>query len=283
MRFRLPFIAVRPALLSLSVLLLAAAVACGSSPGTVAPPATPAQPATDPAPAPTAAPAWDPADPVRLGTSADYPPFNFINERGEIDGFERALGDELCRRAELRCEWVQNDWVTIIPHLTAGNYDAIIAGMAATKERAQLVDFTQAYLPSTPSAYVALAGAGDDAINGRVAVQVNTIQHDYLVESGVTRVVSLPAGDPVQAVQNGDADAVFADKPFLKGIVADSGGTLVFVGPEITLESSNASIAVRPIDSRLRDRLNAAISKMKEDGALNDLIRQWFGEDAGVF
>ena len=43
------------------------------------------------------------ADVVRLGTEGAYPPWNFINDAGEVDGFERELGDELCKRAELTC------------------------------------------------------------------------------------------------------------------------------------------------------------------------------------
>ena len=234
-------------------------------------------------PAPTVAVAWDASEALRIGTSADFPPSNFINERGEIDGFERELGDELCRRMEVECAWVQNDWVSIIPNLQSGNYDAILAGMAATKERDEEIDFTRAYLPNTPSAYVALSGTGDEAINGRVAVQVNTIQQDYLGDAGITRVIFLPGEDPVTAVRNGEADAVFADKTFLQGFVDDSGGDLVFVGPEVTFDFQYASIGVRENDSELKSRLNAAIGAMKDDGTLNELIRKWFGEDAETF
>ncbi len=74
-------------------------------------------------------------DVVRLGTEGAYPPFNLINDSGEVDGFERELGDELCKRAELTCEWVTNDWDSIIPNLTSGNYDTIMAGMSITPER----------------------------------------------------------------------------------------------------------------------------------------------------
>ena len=234
-------------------------------------------------PVPTVAAAWDESEALRIGTSADFPPSNFINERGEIDGFERELGDELCRRMGVECSWVQNDWVSIIPSLLAGNYDVILSGMAATKERDEEIDFTQAYLPSSPSAYVALAGSDDEVINGKVAVQVNTIQQDYLTEAGITRVIFLPGEDPVHAVRNGDADAAFADKAFLQSFVEDSGGDLVFVGPEVTFDFQYASIGVRENDSQLKSRLNAAIGAMKDDGALNDLIRKWFGEDADTF
>ena len=80
-------------------------------------------------------------DVVRLGTEGAYPPYNFINDAGEVDGFERELGDELCARAELTCTWVTNDWDSIIPNLVSGNYDAIIAGMSITEERKESSTF----------------------------------------------------------------------------------------------------------------------------------------------
>ena len=70
------------------------------------------------------------AETVRLGTEGAYEPWNFVNDAGKLDGFEIELGNELCKRASLRCEWVKNDWDSIIPNLKSGNYDAIIAGMS---------------------------------------------------------------------------------------------------------------------------------------------------------
>ena len=261
-------------------LLAAVVTACGGSTEIIPTPTPVSQPT---APAPTVPVAWNDTESLRMGTSADFPPSNFINERGEIDGFERELGDELCRRMDVQCSWVRNDWVSIIPNLLAGDYDAIIAGMAATKERDAQIDFTQSYLPNTPSAYVARAGAGDDVINGKVAVQVNTIQHDYLADAGATRLIVLPGEDAVESVLRGDADAVFADKVFLQKFVDESAGELVFVGPEVDFDSEHVGIGVRETDGELKSRLNAAISAMKEDGTLNELIREWFGEDAETF
>ena len=75
------------------------------------------------------------AETVRLGTEGAYEPWNFVNDAGKLDGFEIELGNELCKRASLSCEWVKNDWDSIIPNLKSGNYDAIIAGMSITEER----------------------------------------------------------------------------------------------------------------------------------------------------
>ena len=70
------------------------------------------------------------------------------------------MGDELCRRAQLKCTWVTNEWDSIIPNLLADNYDTIMAGMSITAEREKQIDFTEAYFPPTTSVYVTLDGAG---------------------------------------------------------------------------------------------------------------------------
>ena len=53
---------------------------------------------------------------IRMGTEGAYPPYNFLNDNGEVDGYEREIGDEMCKRAELTCEWVTNEWDSIIPN-----------------------------------------------------------------------------------------------------------------------------------------------------------------------
>jgi ABC-type amino acid transport substrate-binding protein len=132
------------------------------------------------------------AQTVRMGTEGAYPPYNFINDAGEVDGFERELGDELCKRAGLTCEWVTTDWDSIIPNLQSGNYDTIIAGMNINEERSKVISFTQNYTPPAPSAYVALS-ADADIEGGVIAAQVNTIQSGYIASSGVREIFTAAA------------------------------------------------------------------------------------------
>ena len=122
---------------------------------------------------------------IRMGTEGAYPPYNFLNDKGEVDGYEREIGDEMCKRAELTCEWVTNEWDSIIPNLTSGNYDTIIAGMSITDEREQVIDFTQNYIPPAASAYAALS-ADADIKGGVIAAQTSTIQAGFVAESGAT-------------------------------------------------------------------------------------------------
>jgi polar amino acid transport system substrate-binding protein len=221
------------------------------------------------------------AQTVRMGTEGAYPPYNFVNDAGEVDGFERELGDELCKRAGLTCEWVVNDWDSIIPNLQSGNYDTIIAGMSITDERKKVISFTQNYYPPTASAFMA-ASADADLAGGVIAAQTGTIQAGHIAETGATLLEFATPDETVAAVRNGEADAVFADKDFLTPIAAESGGALVMVGEEVPL-GGGIGMGLRQSDTELAGKFDAAIAAMKADGTLNTLITKWFGEGANTF
>ena len=218
---------------------------------------------------------------VRMGTEGAYPPYNFINDAGEVDGFEREVGDELCKRAELTCEWVTTDWDSIIPNLQSGNYDTIIAGMSITEERDKVLDFTQNYFPPAVSAYAALT-ADADVKSGVVSAQVGTIQAAHVAESGATVLEFATPDESVAAVRNGEADAVFADKDYLAPIVDESNGEFSWAGEDVQL-GGGIGIGMRESDTELRAKFDAAIQTMKDDGTLNTLITKWFGPEAQTF
>ena len=221
------------------------------------------------------------AETVRMGTEAAYPPYNFLNDNGEVDGFERDVGDLLCARANLDCVWVVNDWDTIIPNLVSGNYDTIIAGMSITDERDEVIDFTQDYFPPSPSVFMALSGAAVDLDGGIIAAQASTIQAGYVAESGATLVEFATADETVAAVKNGEVDAVLADGDYLTPMISESNGEFVAVG-EVSL-GGGIGMGIRESDGELKAKMNAAIDSMKADGSLNTLIKKWFGADANTF
>ncbi|MCR9069344.1 MAG: transporter substrate-binding domain-containing protein [Rhodobacteraceae bacterium] len=216
-------------------------------------------------------------DVVRMGTEGAYPPYNFIGDDGEITGFERALGDELCARAELTCEWVLNDWDSIIPNLTSGNYDTIIAGMSITDERDEVIDFTQAYIPPASSLFMGMED-GIDLDGAVIAAQTNTIQAGYIAaETGATLLEFATPDETVAAVRNGEADAVFADGDFLIPIAAEDAMLDIILDP-VQL-GGGVGMGLREGDPLIA-QFDAAITSMKEDGTLNALIVEWFGDEA---
>ena len=209
---------------------------------------------------------------VRMGTEGAYPPYNFINDAGEVDGFERELGDELCARAELTCEWVTNEWDSIIPNLVSGNYDVIIAGMSITDERDEVIDFSQNYTQPDPSGYLAMS-TDVDLANGVIAAQTGTIQAAFIASTGATLLEFATPDETIAAVRNGEADAVLADRAYLAPI-ADSDADLVML-EQLELIGGGVGLGLRESDGELREKLDAAITSMKEDGTLNALIAKW--------
>jgi polar amino acid transport system substrate-binding protein len=220
------------------------------------------------------------AQTVRIGTEGAYAPWNFLDDSGNVAGYEVDLGTELCTRAGLTCEFVVNEWDSMIPNLQAGNYDAIMAGMSITDERLQTIDFTQNYFPPDPSKYVAAAGSTVDFANlsgVRIGAQGATIQHAYVEEN-------FGAGNTIQAYETadqamadllaGNLDVILADSAYLEPIVAGN-PAIAFFGDDVLI-GNGVGVGLRKADDELEQKLNDAITAAKADGTIDTLIAKWF-------
>jgi polar amino acid transport system substrate-binding protein len=223
------------------------------------------------------------AQTVRIGTEGAYAPWNFVDESGKLAGFEIDLGAELCSRAGLECEFVANEWDSIIPNLVAGNYDAIMAGMSVTEGRMESIDFSGEYYPPDASVYAMAAGAEIDFDNMsgvRIGVQGATIQADWVAENLADNntIVSYETADQSTAdLAAGNVDVVLADGSFLGPVVAGSNGALVIGGPEVAI-GGGVAVGLRKDADELEAKFNEAIASMKADGSLVELIVKWFDE-----
>lgn len=240
------------------------------------------------------------ADTLRLGTEGAYPPYNFTDASGNLVGFEIDLGNALCERMGVTCEWVAQDWDGIIPALLQGRYDAIIAGMSITDERRERIAFTQGYV-TTPAVLVAAADSSLQsletleevaaALDGRpVGVQSATIHQNFMEQE--LPGVALRLYDTQELLNldliAGRVDAGLADlsgwEPFLE---SDEGAGYAVFGPGLTgadypIFGEGVGIGLRQDDEDLRDAFNAALSAMKEDGSLAALATLWFGYDTSL-
>lgn len=218
---------------------------------------------------------------LRIATEGAYAPWNFLDESGKPAGYEIELAGAICEKAGLTCEFIVNDWDSIIPNLLAGNYDAIMAGMSITEERKQTIAFSDEYFPPDPSRYVALAGAeiDFDALTGkRIGVQGGTIQAAYAEENLAkdNTIVSFTTADQAVAdLSAGNLDAIFADGAYVDPIVTASSGAIDYTGPDIMIGEGMA-IGLRKEDTDLTAKLDAAIEALKADGTVDGLIAKWF-------
>jgi len=218
---------------------------------------------------------------VRIGTEGAYAPWNFMDDDGKLAGYEVALGNELCSRAGMSCEFVINEWDSIIPNLIAGNYDIIMAGMSVTDERKQTIAFSADYYPPDPSKFAGAANLDVDFDNLqglKIGAQGATIQAAYLEETLAEGNTILSYETPDQSVADlvaGNIDLLLADNSFLDPVVEGSGGAIAFVGPDVAI-GGGVAIGMRQGEDDLSGKLNAALESMKADGSLDKLIMEYF-------
>ncbi len=223
---------------------------------------------------------------VRIGTEGAYAPYNYVDDNGKLAGYEIDLGNALCAEAGLTCEFVANEWDSIIPNLVAGNYDAIMAGMSITDERKQTINFSEEYYPSEPSKYAAAAGMSFDmmSLSGKkIGVQGATIQAAYAEEhfGANNTIMSFKTfDDSVADLAAGNLDLLLADGDPLNPVIEASAGALAFVGEGVRI-GGGVGIGMRKDDTDLAVKMNAAIAALKANGTVDKLIKEYF--DNGPF
>ena len=218
---------------------------------------------------------------LRFGTEGGYPPYNYMDDSGKIAGYDVDVGTELCKRVQMDCSFVANDWNTIIPNLLAGNYDAIIDDMTVTPERQQQINFTDYYFPPDPSRFLSKADKTFDytALKGlKIGAQTDTIQADYIDQHFKADNTILKYGTQDQELadlNNGNLDLVFIDGSVAWPTADGSKGALKTDGPDILI-GNGAGIGLRKSDTDLLTKLNTALAAMKADGSIDALIAKYF-------
>ena len=263
---------------SLLTLLIVASMVlagCGGS-------ATPAAPAAE---APAAAPAATMTT-IKVGTNAEYQPFEFIGADGKITGFDVDLLNAAAAAGGLGVDLVNTKWDGIFVALASGEFDAVISAVTITPERAEVVDFTDAYF----NAGQAIAVRADNTdinseadLDGKsVGVQIGTTGDIYLTDNtkaNVQRFEENPLA--LQALANKDVDAVVADSPTLAdSIKANPELGLKMVGEPFTEELYG--IAVNKGKPEVLAALNAGLAAIRADGTYDAIYATWFGASEAV-
>ncbi len=230
------------------------------------------------------------ADPLRIASDGTYPPFNTISADGALAGFDIDIANALCQQMGVECELVVQDWDGLIPGLVAGRYDAIIASMAATEERAKSVDFTERYYSTRPGVIVLndseISEASAEALDGKsIGAQSSTSDALY-VEANMpgTALRLYPTPAEVQAdLAAGRIDAMISDvlvlSEFLK---TDAGSCCRLLGalpPDPEVYGADVSIAIKKGNDTLRKDLNAAILALRENNTYQEINARYFDFD----
>lgn len=216
-----------------------------------------------------------PRQPMTIGTEPGFAPYVFLDLNGQITGFDRDMGDELCLRAQFDCTWVATDFNALIPDLAAGQFDLVIAGLTDTPERRQWVDFSDIYMQGgTTNLFVGFPDAPAPA-DARIAVQAGTLQETRLIALGYTPLPYPSNQAALEAVMAGAADLAFGADAYMQHATLARFYDLKVLHSDVSAVTG-ASIALAQDNDALRDRLNAVLAAMRADGTIDRLAAKWF-------
>jgi len=225
---------------------------------------------------------------VRIAVEGAFPPFNYLDSKNTLQGFDVDLAKALCEAAELRCEFVIQEWTGMIPGLIDKRYDAIISSMSMSAERREKVNFTRRYYDS-PSVFVGLKESAitDTSPEGlkslTLGVTAATSQEAYAKKfyQNISTKVFDASPDLYKGLSEGSVDVILEDKLAIYDWLTNSkaGSCCEFKGPDVKdtqFFGDGAGIAVRPLDSELLGKLNAALDSIQADDTYDTINAKYF-------
>uniref|UniRef100_A0A6C0EHZ6 Solute-binding protein family 3/N-terminal domain-containing protein n=1 Tax=viral metagenome TaxID=1070528 RepID=A0A6C0EHZ6_9ZZZZ len=248
---------------------------------------------------------------VKIATEGTYPPYNFKNELGDLEGLEIDIGNEICKRLKIDCEWVETEWNKLIPGLEEHNYDVVISGMDKMDGRESgITKFTKCYVADFKQFGVLGRNSLSDVLwktwdidmndtqidtkvinelvsvfkDKTIGVQKSTI-HEIWLNRYLYNKIKVISYDNVielnEALVGEDIDAILSDVGSIIDLM-DSGDGLdvMFTGPRFY--GYGIGSVVRKEDAVTIDSWNKTIDDMNKDGTTSKISKKWFGRDISL-
>ena len=215
---------------------------------------------------------------IKVGIFEDFPPFASLNTSMKVEGYDTEVADKLAAALGVKAELVAITGQNRIPFLTEGKVDLLLS-IGFSDERAQVVDFTDAYAPY----YIAVMGpkALDVKDAAGLSGQTIAVNRGTLEDTEVTKIAPADATIQRYSDYSGVISAFMSGQATLMVVGNDVGATILAQNPAVEpvekfqLLSSPSQMAVKKGETARRDMLNAALVAMMADGSLNDLAVKW--------
>ncbi len=229
------------------------------------------------------------AQEIKIGIAAEpYPPFASPDASGNWVGWEVDFINAVCAAGEMQCVITPVAWEGIIPSLTGGQIDAIMASMSITEERMQTIDFSDKYY-NTPTVIIAAKGSGltPDAagMSGKIiGVQVSTI-HEAYAQKHFTDAAEIKTyqttDEGFQDLAAGRIDASQADSIAIDAFLASEAGmacceSIGAVEDDPAILGQGVGVGLRKGEDELKAKFNAAIAKVIADGTYEAISKPYF-------
>lgn len=215
---------------------------------------------------------------LTVGTNAEFPPFEYVDDNGEPDGFDMALVREIGKKLGVEVKIENMEFASLVSSI-GSKIDIAAAGMTVTDERKESVDFSDSYYEAVQ--YVILPvdsdiTTADDLKDKAIGVQLGTTG-DFIAEDLTANVSQYnKAVDAVNDLVNGRVDCVIIDKnPALVFESKFDGQVVAVDGAQFDFEVEEYAIALPKGDTALADQINKAIKDLKADGTFDELVKTY--------
>jgi len=223
---------------------------------------------------------------VIIGNNAEWPPFEYVDEDGNIVGFDPELMAAIAEEAGFEFEFVNTRWDGIFVALASGEFDAVMSAATITPERAETVDFSDPYFDAGQMIAVRadttdITGP-EDLAGKKVGVQLGSTGDIWLTDETEAEVIRYEENTlAFQALANGDVDAAVCDSP--------TAIELVKANPEMNLKvlegvytEEQYGIAVNKDRPDLLEAINRGLAAVKASGKYDEIYEKYFGTEEAV-
>ena len=270
----------------ISVVLMSAIMIVGALTIPSNPAASQSEPTIAPPPAPSSGGSRRIV--IRFLTDSEFPPFHYYDEEGVLTGFDVDLARAICVEAGTQCDIRARPWGELLPALTRGEADAVIAAQRITPTLVRDFEVTDRYFFTT-AWFVGLRGGErlpttpERLERQRIAVAKGSPHEAYL--RTFFRESAIETMDTVEqardAVRQGRADLVFGDGI---GLIFWVNGSLsqecceLRGGPyfEPRFFGDGLAITVSRQDADLKRLINRTLDRLRRNGRYEELMLRYF-------
>lgn len=219
-----------------------------------------------------------------LGLDAAFPPMGFVDDSGEIVGFDIDVAQEVCKRLGVTLVKKGINWDEKENDLNEGRIDCIWSGMSVTPGRVESMCLSEPYMKNE-FIFVLLGNSTvsqlSDLEGKLVGVQTGSTAEEALMASDLYKKIQVRLFEDnvelLRKLEQGEMEAALVDSVVAYYFVSKSQEPF-FILPDSFGEDEYA-IGFRKGDQALRDRVQELLGEMRADGSLAKIAVSWFGSD----
>jgi polar amino acid transport system substrate-binding protein len=216
---------------------------------------------------------------MSFAMTGGYPPFNFINEEGDLDGFDIDIAKALANEMGVKAVGITTAWDGIIGGLLSSRFDTIIGSMAINDARLEKVNFTSPYYYDGAQFFSTsefdLASI-KDLKEGKVGVVTGTTYQDALIKmDNIDKIMQFESDvDNIMALEQHRTDGLVTGR--FVGLAAPKKYDVDLIPVGEMLYAEDIGIAVRKGDTEFLKTLNEALATIIANGTYNEISQKWF-------